>query len=49
MINDKFKEILINKQLKAKHRAEKLKNFKNPSSSIYLLLKSLEKAKKGIL
>ena len=45
-IDEKLKEILSSKQLKAWHRAEKLNPFQNPSSTIYLLLKSLIEAKK---
>lgn len=41
-----LKEQLKNKQLKAINRAKKLKQFNNPSSSIYLLLDELEKIKK---
>lgn len=49
LIDSKLKENLINKQLKAINRAKKLENFKNPCSTVYLLLEALEEAKKGNL
>lgn len=49
LIDSKLKENLINKQLKAINRAKKLENFKNPCSTVYLLLEALEEVKKGNL
>ncbi len=45
VINNKLKENLTNKQLKAIHRAKKLETFKNPCSTVYLLPEALEEAK----
>ena len=47
LIDDNLKENLINKQLKAINRAKKLETYKNPCSTIYLLLEALAEVKKG--
>ena len=48
-INHKLKENLISTQLKAINRARKLKAYKNPCSTVYLLIEALEEVKKGNL
>jgi len=45
VIDDKLREVLDTKHLKAKNRAKKLEKFTNPSSTIYKLIEELEKFK----
>ncbi len=47
-ISLKLKENLTNRQLKAIHRAEKLKSYNNPSTTVYLLAEALEKVKREL-
>ncbi|MEN8122149.1 MAG: RloB family protein [Bacteroidota bacterium] len=45
-IGENLKSILDTKYLKAINRAKKLETFKNPSSTVYLLIEALEEVKK---
>ena len=45
-IDEKLKSILDTKYLKAINRTKKLETFKNPSSTVYLLIEALEEVKK---
>ena len=45
LFDKKLLETLEKSQLKAMHRAKKLNEFKNPSSTIYLFIEALDKVK----